>query len=517
MTRFASSLKRASDSLAVDSNAPQPWVRPADWLALPSVAGLQRLVGIHQINVDSNFVAFSASGAYTVDWGDGTVTDYAAGATATRNYDYATIASTGESTLGYRQVIIQIYPQGGQNLTALNLSLKHTQATLSSYKGGWLDIALNAANLTSLTLSSSTVIAQAALQQFTMYSHSLTTLASLFINCSSLRSVPLFDTSNVTIMSSTFSGCSNLQEVPPFNTAAVTTMGNFVFNCYNLKTIPLFNTPSLTNTAGMFTGCYSLVTVPLFNMALVTSVSNMFTSCASLERVPLFNTASVTNFGNMFNSCAKLKEVPLFNTAAATSMASMFVGCTALRTVPLFNTALVTAMNSMFSGCTSLQSVPLFNTAAVTTFASMFVSCLSLTTIPLFVTSAATSMNAMFSTCSALQTIPLLNTASVTDVRNMFLNCVSLKTVPALNLASVTGVNFGTMFSGCVSLVSAPLSGPNQTISFASCGLSAAAINAIFTGLSGTGSGKTVTVTGNWGAATCTQSIATAKGWTVAV
>jgi hypothetical protein len=71
--------------------------------------------------------------------------------------------------------------------------------------------------------------------------------------------------------------------------------------------------------------------------------------------------------------------------------------------------------------------------------------------------------------------------------------------------------------SGCSSLSSVACTGINQTISFASCKLSAAQIDAIFTNLASSGSGKTITVTGNYGAATCTTSIATNKGWTVVV
>lgn len=45
--------------------------------------------------------------------------------------------------------------------------------------------------------------------------------------------------------------------------------------------------------------------------------------------------------------------------------------------------------------------------------------------------------------------------------------------------------------------------------------LSGPELDAIYTGLSVTGAGKTITVTGNFGTATHNPSIATAKGWTV--
>jgi len=100
---------------------------------------------------------------------------------------------------------------------------------------------------------------------------------------------------------------------------------------------------------------------------------------------------------------------------------------------------------------------------------------------------------------------------------SMFSGCNSLAALPALNTSAVTAGNFTTMFSNCFSLCAAPLAGTNQSISYSGCKLSAAALNAIYTALSSNGAGKTITVTGNWGTATHTPSIATAKGWTVTV
>jgi surface protein len=196
----------------------------------------------------------------------------------------------------------------------------------------------------------------------------------------------------------------------------------------------------------------------------LTSLANFFQNCYALASVPLFNTASVTNMSGMFNACYALQSVPLFNTASVTDMSSMFQNCYALQSVPLFNTASVTNMSNMFVACYALQSVPLFNTASVT------------------------NMSQMFAVCYALQSVPLFNTASVTNMDYMFLNCYAL-----------------------ASVLMAPI---KVSISFAKCSLSASDLNAIFGNLA-TVSGKTITITGNYGAATCDTTIATGKGWTV--
>ena len=78
-----------------------------------------------------------------------------------------------------------------------------------------------------------------------------------------------------------------------------------------------------------------------------------------------------------------------------------------------------------------------------------------------------------------------------------------------------SGAAYTNTFLLCSNLVVGTLYGTNASISYQNCNLSPTELNRIFTNLSSTGSGKTVTITGNWGAAACDRSIATGKGWTV--
>lgn len=423
---------------ASSPTSPTPWVRPAEWLALPDVTGQQRFVGLHRIDPDSNFLSMTVSGAYTVDWGDGTTTNHAAGTNAQKIYDYSTIPNTGEAALGYRQVIVQVYPQGAANLTSINCTVRHTSTSVN-YAKGWLELALNAPLLTTLVIGGANANV-AHLQQATIYSHSLTSLAGLFRECYNLQSVPIFNTASVTNFSALFQDCRAMQ-VPP-----------------------LLNTASGTNMDFMFSGCSGLLEVPLFNTAACTSMSGTFTSCSQLRQIPRFNTSNVTTFNSFAFGCAALESCPPLDTSKSTQFPSMFRGCSRLGSVPLLNTALGVNVSQMFDGCNRLREIPLLNTAA------------------------ATGWNSFAAGCNSLTSLPALNASA--------------------------GTTFTTAFANA-GLVSCAITGINQTVSFANSKLSAAAIDAIFTNLSSTGTGKTVTVTGNWGAATCTPSIATAKGWTV--
>jgi surface protein len=453
---------------------PAEWVRPADWLPITEIdASEQKFIGLMAItDDDSNFAALSASGAYTVDWGDGTTTDHATGTTALKLYDYSAISNDTLSERGYKQVIVTVTPQAGQNLTALNLNVKHTQSGLQAYETGWLDIEVGSPNFSAsgLVIGGAETVRRRMVERVRIANFgSQTTCAGLFQNCTSLQSVPLF------------------------NTAAVTNMSNMFNGCFSLQSVPLFNTSAVANMANMFQNCPSLQSVPLFNTAAVTNMNFTFNGCSSLQSVPLFNTAAVTSMNSMFFVCPSLQSVPLFNTSAVTSMASMFQNCTSLQSVPLFNTSAVANMNIMFSGCSTLQSVPLFNTAAVTSMANMFQNCFS------------------------LQSVPLFNTAAVTSMANMFQNCTSLQSVPAFDVSAVSSsANFTNIFNACSSLSKMQATGFNFTFSLASCKLSGPQLDAIYTALP-TVTGQTITVTGNWGTASHTPSIATAKGWTVTV
>ena len=196
------------------------YVRPSDWPVLPTVnSGDNIFVGLYAIFEDSNFVALSATGAYIVDWGDGTTPEnIASGVQANHIYDPSAIGGPVTSR-GYKIVTVTVTPQSG-DLTGLNLSKKHTRAGLGSYSTGWLEIAIAGAfTSTGIVLSGSGGISNRYLEKVVcLYGTSaVTTMTNMFYNCYSLQSVPLFDTSQVTTMASMFNSCSSLQSVKAQN------------------------------------------------------------------------------------------------------------------------------------------------------------------------------------------------------------------------------------------------------------------------------------------------------------
>jgi len=146
----------------------------------------------------------------------------------------------------------------------------------------------------------------------------------------------------------------------------------------------------------------------------------------------------------------------------------------------------------------------------------MFRDCYSLQSVPLFDTSGVSNMANMFYYCYSLQSVPLFDTSGVSYMSNMFYNCRSLQSVPAFDTSGVGSMS--NMFYYCYSLGAAPLQGTVIDHSFASCKLGRDELVAIFQGL-GTVTGKTITITGNWGVpylSAADKAIATDKGWTIA-
>jgi hypothetical protein len=313
------------------------WVRPADWLPITEVgASEQKFIGLMAItNDDSNFAALSASGAYTVDWGDGTTTDHATGTTALKLYDYSAISNDTLSERGYKQVVVTVTPQAGQNLTALNLNVRHTQAGLQAYETGWLDIEVGSPNFSGGGLiiagAAETVRRRMAERVRIANLGSQTTMANLFLNMSALFVANISGTSSVTNMNNTFRNCVNLVSVNLFDTGLVTNMVS-AFDGSGVRTVPLFNTVSVTSMASMFSGCVRLISIPLFNTTSVTQMSSMFISCVSLRTVSALTTTSVPSggFNSMFTACNSLARIEAKNFNFTFSVASCKLSAAAL-------------------------------------------------------------------------------------------------------------------------------------------------------------------------------------------
>jgi len=450
------------------ATATTSWTRPSDWLTIPT-PGTQEVIGLMAVYDDgSNYVALTCAGAYTVDWGDGTVTNYATGVTASYQHTFASLSSGTLTSKGFRQALVRITPQSGQNLTTVTLGV--TNATIGkSFAPGWLEFDIRTPFALPTYGASANIIRYARLEKITIRETGGQNPQNLFTNLYNLKSVYIepAETTGCTAFNSMFSNCYALEDVNLFDMSSATNTTTMFNNCFNIQSVPAFNLSACTTVTQMFGGCYSLVTVPAITLG--TDATQLFFNCYSLVTIGMMVTTNVTNFTGMFQNCVALTSIPIINTSAGQNF------------------------TNMFNGCQSIMEIPLLNTVS------------------------ATNLSSMFSSAQNMIYIPALNTANVTTVNSTFSNCYALRELPALSLPVCTV--FTSWLANNTTLAKSGVINPTRGHSYSNMALSQANIVTIFNNL-GTASGaQTITVSTNPGYAGLTAGerlIATLKGWTIA-
>ncbi len=221
-----------------------------------------------------------------------------------------------------------------------------------------------------------------------------------------------------------------------------------------------------------------------------------------------------TNLEYIFSGFYSLQKVNVFETSHCTNINNSFWGC-GLKEIPAFDFSNVTNASGAFAGTFNLLKVKSNDFKKVTNAGGMFrnsyISDLSnlqfrdVTDLYLFNYQAGCLIRFPdFSLCN-----------SIVGSLNYSFYTLSLDTFPYLNVSGVTAM--GEIFFAVAPRVlrRSLLTGATRTHSYANQLLDAAALNEIFTNLGTAAGAQNITITGNPGAGTCNQTIATAKGWTV--
>ena len=486
------------------------YFRPSDWLTLPTVSDSeQKVVGLYAVfdSPQANYISFIAAGAYTIDWGDGTTENYASGATASHQYDYARLDSGTLSTRGYRQAIITITPQAGQNLTSLDFTARHPVFSAVTINN-WLDVVISGPNLTSIKFGSSPITnINKYLEQVKILSHgNITDTSYMFSQCTSLKIGPVFDTSNVTTSNYMFNGCTSLTEIPRYRLGNSTSMISMFSNCSLLRTIPYLNTSSVTQMFNMFNGCSSLQNIPNFNTATVTNTNSMFRGCSSLTEIPMLDTSNVTDARSMFAGCSSLRKIPKLNLSNITSASGLFKDCTSLKYIPEINLSSVTDLGSTtdlgaFQGCTSLEKVDAIFSATITNTQGAFDNCRSLKVLPAATIASvlqgdSSATSGMFQNCSEIEWIPPTYSFSGANQCSLFFrNCTKLKEIPSnFNMSGHNTLILGTPFTSMYNLERFAGIPPRNNFTLASPKLTLTAVTELLNNLVYYSTARTVTI-----------------------
>jgi hypothetical protein len=286
---------------------PEIWERPASWLPMPVITGSEVIFAALYPVTDTSYntASITAFGNYIVDWGDGSIENYASGVTATHNYIYSSIPSATNTPFGYRQALLTITPQAGSDLTQIgditltdfldvigsgpNISIANITSNFKLQHIKWLGKVTG-------TLRSNTALIAVELD-FNSFS-SKANMSFLFESCENLVYVSPFNTFNITTFNNIFSGCSSLISCPEINLNNATVLDSAFLLCTSIKYVPdinlinpcsvpylFYNTGLMSinitgkiTTATAFTTSTSLLTIPNLDMSLTPSISGDFLS-----------------------------------------------------------------------------------------------------------------------------------------------------------------------------------------------------------------------------------------------
>lgn len=480
-----SGLRQKAISSIVET-PPPAWVRNPSWPPCDANPGDQKMVLLNavyngKIPTATNFLAFKVDGGnFTVDFGDGTVTNYLASTVVEYQYSFNSSALVGTDAPVTINATTETIDRTAHGYTDGMLVTLYNVTSTPEVRSGGIYYVINAtANAFQVSATSGgspiafSVDGTATLLPYRIATVTVTPQAGQSITGINLDQrhssvlgqygTDVLDVcvafSTVTTLAVAYSGFVKFRSLERFRILQLSSSGTHSFSdmftdATQLQSVTIAPT-NISNVASMFNNCTSLVYAPEMTLTSVSSAGSMFQNCRSLYSAPSYNMPSCTNFSSMFINCGRLQKVgALTGSASGVNAGSMFSGCYSLVTAPPIKSRL-TSVTSMFTNCAALVNVPAYDTTGLTAFSSMFIGCESLEEVPLFNTQSASDTSAMFATCSALKYVPLLNTQNVTNMSQMFQGCTALQEVPRFNTQNVG--NMSLMFSNCYSLRSVPL------------------------------------------------------------
>ena len=308
------------------------WQRPTDWLPIPTVGANEEVFyGLHAVwDTTVNPVVLLCTGNYTVDWGDGTITNHASNTKAEKNYVYSAVTSV-VCTRGYKMAMIKVTPQAGQTITNLSLRQTHTNYNYV-LESGFLEIVSNFSNIGFSGFVSSSILAN-RIEHITLKSanssinidysfynlkslsklviKSLTNLNySAFIN--SLPSLKELDIDKTQIQTLTICHINNVPNIDLsyLTMPNITNGGSLYFNNgLPIKGFINIPNPTLTNISFMFRDCV-VVTLPSYNLINVTSADNLFFNTSRcVKRSLLYNIKVTHSYANQLLDTTALNEI----------------------------------------------------------------------------------------------------------------------------------------------------------------------------------------------------------------
>jgi len=519
------------DKIAAISSggAAEIWTPPVDWIDISTVNDNE----INLLVNEGTGIAFSvvtASGTYSIDWGDGTVEIDRVSGTI---YQHQHLIGGTPCTLGYNTWKIRIYGATA-DITRWKVE-RHSYTSRPQYVPilwmvfGTLRIISYSEMLGATSKLLCKVLQACYIPSFEM----CTTTYCMFYRCTSLVYVSLPSSwGSISNASYMFYLCSALTSVVlPSDWGNVLNLESLFAACYMLSSVTLpDNWGIVTNITGMLNSCKALSSIILpLSWGTVQTATALFAYSLLISSVTLpDNWGSVTNIASMFNSCEALSDIVLPSSwGNIQTVSSLFSSCLKLVSVTLPNNwGMVTNIDYMFQRSDSIVSITFPDSWGNISSANyVFYQCgnISKVFLPLSLGKVASAVM-MFYLCYSLKTVNGVEFLGSNTIQSsldyVLMDCEFIQqNIVIGSLLKKIGINGSSGFllktnSIRLSNPGSLFAGTSPHVDVSYTSMAAAALNLLFGDLP-TLSGKTINITGCPGAATCTRSIATAKGWAV--
>ena len=275
---------------------------------------------------------------YTIDWGDGTISDSVSGNQA---HEYA---EPGDYQVSISGDFIRIYLNNMPNAKKL-LSIDQWGAmqwrSMNAAFMGASNMVYRATDTPDLSVAPS--------------------ISLMFYGASSFNGdLSDWDTSSVTHMHNMFDGASSFNgDLSDWDTSSVTAMDNMFYAATSFDgDISRWNTSSVTGMSSMFAGATSFDgDISRWDTSSVTGMSSMFAGASFDGDISRWDTSSVTDMSLMFDGTSSFNgDLSDWDTSSVTDMRWMFRDATSFNgNISGWDVSSVTDMDSMFRDATSFN------------------------------------------------------------------------------------------------------------------------------------------------------------------
>ena len=476
--------------------------------------GNEKIYFLVKIFENDNYFSLNAQGNYQVDWGDGqAIQNYNSNTQANYEILWSNISASTLTSDGYRQGIITLTPQSGQNLTYVSLNLTHPDNPANS-NVQIIDCKIASQSLVSLGGSFKNQKGLEKVEGVGSFPN-LTSFSEAFMSAESLKKVVWSDTSSVTSFYRAFFGAVTLLEVSKFNLSSVTSLEQMFFNAYDIEYIEPWSldsdAPNCTSLKNAFQSASNLMICPItscsnvtnftycfagnkwggdfnLNCSSATVVLGMFNGVINLTSVNAIFPNNLTHTAYMFDGCNRLEEVKVFDCSNVTNSEKMFRSTFRIDDLSSFDFRLSTDMSFMFIDSAVRQPPAHLGGGNMLYFARGVNFVKKWGQFHLNITDGRFAFDSN-TECNPLPTLP-----GITNLTTFpsFINMRNIITTPAWDMSNVTAnTNF---LQGAVNLRESNVTGFTVSHSYSSCQMNRAAIVNVFNNLGTANGTRTLTI-----------------------